>query len=435
MNLLQIKRLIVLVIILNISLSLAQSENNLKLTGGLIHTQWVESKKSITCGFNITTPQRGNANRHPVQVVLLVDAGPTMVGAAMQAAKKSAEKILGSLSDKDLYSIITYATYARIILPLQPLNVNNRRKAATVISRMKYDKGCNLSDGLKKTEEQLIRVKGQRTSGRLLIIVGNGKPNKGITDKKKLLSMVESLASNQNLFITTIGYDKDYDEDFYISMTKKHIGRAFFVEREQADVMESIIQEEIAKLTNVYASKLDLEIILPSGSTIKNVTGGLLKDNHIHIGSIPGNLVTSVFFDIVGRPSKNRDIEINIEYIEPVRQSTHKERVYFDLPVGSGKIEYDEHFGPNLLEYTTLRNLVDNIESLRKGGKPARQNLAASFKKTVKKIEQDNLILRSDYLTKVHTDLVQLQRDIENSAIDVELLIKRVKYKFIGLGY
>jgi hypothetical protein len=358
-----------------------------------------------------------------------------MIGSPIQNAKMSAKTILGSLSDKDMFGIITYSAHVRIVVPLQPLNSNNRRSAEGAINRIKYENNRDLSDGLKKAAEQFNRYKGQRSSGHYIMLFTNGDPDKGTTDPDGLLSLVKDLAKEYNIKISTLGYDRYYNENLLIDCATETGGQAYFVEEEDISEVPKVFADEMRRITSISIHKVTLEIIPPSGATVTNIEGGKLKDGKITLGDLQAEKTKSVIFELKGRPSKSRDLEVNVDYVDPVRLTSRKTRIYIDVPLSSGEHEYDKNFGPWLIEYSVQKNVAEAVEKIKEGKKDFRREYGEQFKEKVKQLEKDNLIIRSDYLKEAINDFAQLQRDIENAAILDPILIKQVKYRLLQLLY
>ena len=412
-----------------------EDTKELTVTGGLMYTSWVESEKSITCGLTIETPSTITTDRYPLQVVLVIDVSRHMEGAALQNAKTCAKNILDKLFDTDIFGLITYSKYARIASPLQPLNPNNRRNAINAINRIKYDVGRNLSEGLKKGAEEFGRFKGHRSAGHHILLFTNGEATVGTTDLSQLLSLATDLSGENDFQISTFGYDRFYNEDFLISLAKNTDGRAYFIEEENMAEMTYPADKEVKRIMETIANDVTLEILIPSGSEIKNVYGGKLKDEKIIIGKVQSGIKLPVIFNITGRPSRRKDLIVNVDYVEPVRLSPRKSRIYVDIPLGSGEPDYDKKFAPALIEFNAHRDVAETIEKIRGKEKGVRAKYAEQFKETVKKLEQVGVELHSEYFTSSVEQFWQLQRDIENQAIEDELLIKKIKYNLLNFIY
>lgn len=407
----------------------------LTVTPALLYTNWAETNEFCTGVLTIETPAIAPSSRYPVQVVLLIDASLEMEGAAIQQAKLSAQNIINLLSDDDLFGLVTYSQYVSEVFALQPLNPNNRKNALSAVNRIKYEKGRDLSEGLKKGAEQFTKYKGQRCSGQYLVILTNGNPDMGITDREKLTDLASTLAHKNTFQITTIGYDKKFDELFLIGCSQKTGGRAYFIEEEQIAQLTKIITSELKRITATCVKSLTIECFLPSGTTIKTVSGATLQDGKIVIGDLPADMRLMVVFTLAGRPSRSKEIEFSIDYNEPVRLTNRKARLYLDMPVAAAKAEFDEQYAPQLLDYTTKQGLYEAVEQIRTGEKYVRNDFGNSFKKTILSLEQDNVQLKSDYLTQAIIELKKTHKDLVNEAIENDLLLKRIKYSFLLFSY
>lgn len=415
-------------------ISYAEEVKELQIKGGLLYQAWSDSAESMPCGITIHTPT-AVPDRYPLQVVMLIDASYHMEGAPIQQAKASAKAVLDLLADTDMFGLITYSQYARDLFSIQPLNPNNRRNAVSAIDRSKYEKGRNLSEGLLKAGEQFNKFKGQRSSGQYIILITNGNPDKGVTDFSQLLDQVTKLAEDYNVHFTTIGYDQFYDENFLIDCARKTGGRAYFIEEMAINTMTAIVIDEVKRITETCVLDVTVELITPSASSIDHVYGGALRDDKIYIGNLAAGLKQSILFELTGRPKRRRDLEVNVDYMEPVRKTPRTERIYVDIPVGTGHQSYDTQFGPLLLNYTIQKGLAEAIEQIRDGESYVRKDFAESFKQTIKQLEQDNVSLKSDYLAESIKYYKQVRHDIENGAIEDALLTKKIKYHFLELTY
>ncbi len=430
-----IKTYVIVVCLLMSQLSLHAQNKEISVRGGMLYASWFEKDASILCGLTIETPDMPREERNPLQIILLVDASQHMIGAPLQHAKAAAKNIISRLSDKDMFGLITYSAYAKTLIPLQPLNPNNRRNAESAINRIKYQNSRNLSDGFKKATEQFSRFKGHRSSGHYVLLLTNGEPDKGVTDKKQLTGLAEEMHKNSSVKISTFGYDQHYDESFLISFSSRTGGRAYFIEEDNIATIGTTIGDEVEKILNIATCNVVLTIEPPTGSTISYLQGATLKDNTIYVGDLQANKVKPIVFSLKGRPERSRDMVVNFEYQEPIRLTSRKDRIYIDVPLSSGSREYDRGFAPLLLEFSILNNVVAATKKISAGEKGYRRKYAEKFKETVKWLEQTNNVIRSDYLKDVVEDFYQLQRDIENTAILDPIYVKRVKYKLLQLLY
>ncbi len=423
------------ILFLNSHISNAEEVKELTVSGGIMYTSWVESDSSITCGLTIETPVAVAENREPLQIVLVIDVSRPMEGAALHNAKISAQNILNNLNDKDMFGLVSFSSYARVAFNLQPLNANTRQTALNAIDRLKNEDSRNISEGLIKGAEQFSRFKGQQTAGRYMFLITNGDPDKGVTDQGEILKLAQKFSRTHDMHISTLGYDMYYNEKFLISFAEKTGGRAYFVEEDNVDDIRVAFNPEIERISETFAQDVTLEITIPSGSVIENVYGGALQGQKILVGNIQAGVKQPLFFDIVKRPSRRKDAIVNVDYIKPVKLSSRKIRIYIDIPLGTGEHTYDETYAPMLIEFITLRDLAETIDRVQEDRKTARREYATQFKETFKRLKQENVSIQSDYLSEVLEYFSQIEQDIENSAIEDSLLVKRIKYRFLDLLY
>ena len=412
----------------------AEEIKNLKVSGGLLYKSWVESDTSMIGGITIETPANTTNDRNPLQVLLLVDVSQSMMGEALQNAKKSALTVVKHLMDKDIFGLITYSGYGKVLIPMQPLNSNNRNSVIRDISRLKHENKRNLSEGLKKTFEQFERYKGQRSLGKYIFLLTNGNANDGVTETSQLLTMAESFSHQNKVSFSTFGYNRNFDSEFLISLAQQTWGHAYYIDESNVQNMSDYFQKEITRINDISVQNLYIEIKTPSVSSIKNVNGGVLTDEGtIFVGNFQANIKKNVVFEIAGRPDRRKELLINIRYIEPKRLTKRKTRVYIDIPVSTGKPSYDRNYGPVLIEYTTKRDLAEKITIIKE--KKGRIAYVKQVNEKILLLENDNNSINSDHISDFIQRLNQIKNDLANGAIESELLMKRLKYDFVALTY
>jgi hypothetical protein len=413
----------------------AQEQSEISITGGLKYTSWVEQDSSILCCLTIKAPAVTPATREPLQVICLIDASNDMNGVAMQNGKVSVKTVMDCLSDKDLLSIVTFASNATPLFPMQPLTSSNRTAAVSSLTQIKSEQTRNFSEGLQKCAEQFNRFKSSQCLGRHLLILTNGNPGAGTPDKAQVLLLAESIVKKYNCSISTFGYDRYYDEDFLIALSQIGKGRAYFTEEDNVNDMSACFSKEARRISQTSLSGLTLEVVLWAGSTLGQVCGGFLENKKIIVGNMQGGVTQQVIFEIRGRPAKKKDIAVYVDYVKTARLTPAKTRLYIDCPVGTGTPAYNPAFAPLLIDYTTHTDIIKTIKTIDMANRSVREAYAVGFKETVKKLEQENGGLLSDYLKGKIEYYKNLQQELQNSALESNLMMKRVKYRLFDIVY
>lgn len=428
-----IPQLIIIFLFINSCPVFAEDLKELKIDGGILYSSWTESTETLPCVLNLETPAKGSGKRLPIQIILLIDASRKMVGDAHQNVKLSAQYLLKSLLDTDMLGIVMYSAYTRVIAPLQPLNANNRRNLTNAINRIKYENGRNLSDGLKGAAEQFSRFKGQKAGGHYLILFTCGNADNGVVDQKQLLVQVKSIAQKYTCGFSTFGYGLDYEEDFLIACANSTGGRAYFIEPDQGAKLSTAFKNEVTRLTEISIQDVMIEIFIPRGVTIEKLHGGIRTDEKIQLGNLKAVTKYPLYFEFANRPSRRKELSINIEYTEPASINVRRARYYIDIPIGSGIPEYDKNYTPQLIELQLTQELAETIEYIEGDDKQMRIQYSINFGKKIKELEQLNVTIGSTYLKEYITRCKELEHDFENGAIESDLLIKKIKYQFANL--
>lgn len=427
--------LLTIFILLVSSFGIFAELNEIALTGGPLYAEWSQADSSITCGLMVKAPSDGSKDRDPLQVLLVIDMSRSMEGAALQNAKSAAHTVLKSCADNDMFGIITFSDNAQTAFPLQPITGNNRQTAQSVISRLRYGGDRNLYSGIQSSVEQFKRFKSYRSSGRHMLLLTNGDPDRGKKNKNELISYIEKMADDYSFQISTFGYDFHFDENFLTACARKTRGRAYFIEEDSVSVMAGYFQKEMKKIADIAAQHVTLHIAVPEGTVMRNVYGGEVKDNTIAIGNVSPQSSHPVFFDLVKRPSRRRDIPVTIRYTEPIQQVSRKVRTYLDIPFTDENPVYNKEYAPMIMEFLTLRHLAETIDIINSSDKAVRRSYAESFQKKVKEFEHAAISIRSDRMKDVMERFKNIERDLENTAIESLLIIKRVKYQFLAFLY
>lgn len=356
-----------------------------------------------------------------------------MEGAVLKNAKLSAQSVLASLQDNDMFGLVTFSTHVRVAFPLQRLNSGTKRAASGAIQRLGSENDRDIEQGLRGGAKQFGRFSGSQTAGRYLFLLTSGMPNKGMTGTEELLELALSLAVKFGYSMSTFAYDKYFDEEFMIACARATNGRACFVQEEDVNRLPSCLDTEARRVSQATLREAVINIELPGGSNLANVAGGIPEGNaSIKVGDIgPGDSLM-VVFDLKGRPARRTDFMVNLEYTEPAGLSVRKERTYLNIPLASGTgITYDEQYGPALIEFGIQSQLAASVEQILSD----RIRYADSFKEQVEDTERENVELGSEYLSDAVARFKQMEHQIRNKAIEDELLAKRIKYREFQLLY
>ena len=203
-----------------------------------------------------------------------VDLGVVMdVSGSMQArgkidyAKKGATLLVDSMASDDSYSLVTFSDEATVVVP--STTVTNPWPVHQAIDAIWEGGGTNLYAGLDKGAGEVRRSLKDGQIGRV-ILLSDGKANKGIVDPEAMGRLVSTLAA-QGITVSTIGLGAEYNEDLMQRLADLGGGTYDYVDDPQE--LTAAFSDELQRSASVVARGTRVQIHLPPGVEPLEVLG------------------------------------------------------------------------------------------------------------------------------------------------------------------
>lgn len=152
-------------------------------------------------------PEPRNTSR-VVQFVL--DTSGSMQGKKIEQARKALRFFVRSLSSRDLFNVVPFATEARPFFPAPvPASEENVARAFEKIAEIEARGGTNIEDGLRRAlEADLPPLPENRTRLPITVFLTDGLPTVGTTDVNALLRLVRKANRHRaRVFVFGVGHD------------------------------------------------------------------------------------------------------------------------------------------------------------------------------------------------------------------------------------
>ncbi len=185
---------------------------------------WSSLRDSGLVEFTITPDSTKSGKRKPVECIYAIDISTKTEQNQRQEFVEGANKVIDALHDGDYIGIITYGEFARTILPLTVLTAENRNTLKSTLASLDNEKGRSYKALFQKVTNEFSLYEGRNTVDNVLIMTTTGK-EKEPTSLKELLALVDN-----RFRIITVGSGNEYDEDLLISLAKKSLGRAYYID-------------------------------------------------------------------------------------------------------------------------------------------------------------------------------------------------------------
>lgn len=205
------------------------------------------------------------ALRPPVNVALVVDTSSSMEGRAIDDARSAVVAMLDRLEDGDRVSVVSFGSFAEVLLPSTEIDGTSRTLAREQVRRMAARGTTDLAGGLDAGLAQVMA--GFDPSGvNRIVLLGDGVAN-AASDARQAAQR----AASSGVTITSLGLGDDYDEVLMGDVAASTGGRFHDV----ADVAEvaTVFADEVVRLSTVAAKDVRLKLRTGPGVGIADVVG------------------------------------------------------------------------------------------------------------------------------------------------------------------
>jgi len=195
----------------------------------------------------------------------VLDHSGSMAGQKLDLCLQTLEFVLNeALSVNDRFGLVIFDTNVDVVQAPLKLNQNVKDKALSRIRAISAGSSTNLSGGLFAGIEQMMATGTSNVAS--IILLTDGLMNHGITDRGKLISMVNKLLSEfpdaRRPSINCFGYGSDVDADLLSSIASAS-GGGFYSILNMEDVPLAFANV-VGGLLSVVAQSIELHCILPT---------------------------------------------------------------------------------------------------------------------------------------------------------------------------
>ena len=197
--------------------------------------------------------------RPPVNLTIVLDRSGSMSGKKIQKAKEAAIAALRRLSPKDIFSLVTYDTNIKTVVPAQ--SAANLEWIESQIRSISTGGNTALFGGVSQGASEIRKHLNEKYIHRI-ILLSDGLANSGPSSPEELGRLGRAL-SKEGISVTTMGIGTDYNEDLMAELAQRSDGNTYFVES-SAD-LPRIFSAELGDVLSVVASKVKLKVTFPAG--------------------------------------------------------------------------------------------------------------------------------------------------------------------------
>ncbi|MDX2015037.1 MAG: VWA domain-containing protein [Myxococcaceae bacterium] len=251
----------------------ATSSGTLSFTAASPHRVLSSTGGDAWAVIDVTAAVR-DVPHQPVSLAVVVDVSGSMAGYKMDQAKRAARSLVQQLGDGDELALVAFSDSARR-LDLRRMSSSGRGEALAFIDRLGPEGSTNISEGLAQGEHALDSALGQRR----LVLVSDGQPTAGITDRSELTRLAGA-AHERGITVTAIGVGTDFDASLMRGMAQT--GGGVYGDLRQAEALEVVLADELRQARMPLARNVTLhfrpgttvQVVSAAGRVVQHGFGG-----------------------------------------------------------------------------------------------------------------------------------------------------------------
>lgn len=268
------KAIVTITAALALSASTAEAKTAVELSAALGKPVLLANTKNTNyLKIGVTGFERGDAQRTPVNLSIVLDRSSSMTGEKIEKAKEAALLVLDRLGRDDILSIVTYDSTVNVLVPAT--KVRDRDQIARVIRQIQPRGSTALFAGVSRGIEEVRKFLDDNRVNRV-ILLSDGQANVG-PSSPNALGRLGASAQKEGIAVTTIGLGLGYNEDLMAQLARKSDGNHAFAEN--GEKLVQIFGYELGDVLSVVAQELAIVVKLEEGVRPVRI---LNRDGEIH---------------------------------------------------------------------------------------------------------------------------------------------------------
>ena len=226
------------------------------------------------------------AARVPTDLVVVLDRSGSMDGAPIATALAAVRELVAGLADGDRFALVSYASDARIDIPLEAASGAARERWERAISAIAADGGTNTAGGLDLGHALLAEAGHARAVPRL-IVLSDGHANEGDYSLEGLRARAARARTGEYV-LSAVGIGNGFDEAVMSALADAGTGNFYYLP--DVEKLAGIFADEFAAARETVARALGVWIAPAAGVVVASAGGYPLESDGGGVRFHPGDL-------------------------------------------------------------------------------------------------------------------------------------------------
>jgi uncharacterized protein YegL len=207
--------------------------------------------------------------RPVMSVHLVMDISGSMSGAPMEHARQAAHALVERLTDTDHFSLTVFSSDARVEVPEGRVG-GRRAQILNHIDALDVEGGTNISAGLSLGYGMAARGPGVTEANRIVMLLSDGEPTDGITDRQTL-SLMAARALQDGTETSSFGVGTSYDGALMSSLADRGAGGYYYIP--DSSRIADALRTELEARAQPVAQAVEVRVRLADGIALTEVYG------------------------------------------------------------------------------------------------------------------------------------------------------------------
>ncbi len=207
----------------------------------------------------VATEEERDTSNLPLNISLVVDNSTSMAGARLEIIKAATREIIQDLDEKDLFSLVRFNDFAKVLLPsqsrLQPRQIDSS------INNLYAEGGTEIFQGLEAGYQEITKNFTQNYVNHIILITDGHTYG----DEDNCLSLAQQ-AAEEDIGISGLGIGIEWNDAFIDQLCALTGGQSKFVQ--DLNQVKEFLEQSISALKQTRTRRVTLEIIPAPGVQI-----------------------------------------------------------------------------------------------------------------------------------------------------------------------
>ncbi len=225
----------------------------------------------LRIAIDVPETPRKEPQKTRVDLAIALDCSSSMNSQRkIENAREAAQKALDLLGEEDTFSLVTYDSSARVVIPVTRVSASAREEIRQAINAIRTRGTTALFAGVSLSAAELRKAGDVPGRVRRLILLSDGQANVGPSSPSELGRLGAALVK-ERISVSTVGVGDNYNEDLMTALAQNSDGNFYFVEK--SSELSLILEKELGSALSVAAQGVKVKIICPPGVKPRGILG------------------------------------------------------------------------------------------------------------------------------------------------------------------